>query len=69
MLERLRPFDLGHQRHVGVVVVNDPPARFTSAAVWTKLSATRSTPIDRPNCRSSMSFSVTAEAASARLER
>ena len=67
MLERLRPLELRDERHVAAR--RPPPSAGAPAAgrprVCTKLSATMSTPSDRPNCRSSTSFGVIADAGSA----
>ena len=66
VLERLRPLELRDQRHVAGVGVGHQlraPAAGRSA-VCTKLSATMSTPSDRPNFRSSTSFGVIADAGS-----
>ena len=56
---------LAMRRHVGAArsAISRRACR-RSAAVWTKLSATMSTPSARPNRRSSMSFGVMADAGS-----
>ena len=65
MLDRLRPLELGDERHVGGAGVRHQLPRLPQVGgVCTKLSATMSTPSDRPNLRSSISFAVSAAAGS-----
>ena len=63
VVDRGGPLDLGDEQRPSVArSATMTRAMRRSSAVWTKLSATMSTPRDRPKRRSAMSLGVSAEA-------